>query len=411
MKITDFTHHDEVRDILANLKNDGIADKVFSDLIDLEGNQYVELVMEGGGVLGVALVGYNYVLEQMGLRFFSLAGTSAGSINALLLAGMGDVSKPKAERLVQILANKNLMEFVDGDDDAQDFVKALVRGAGILKMIWKGVQIVDNIKNDIGLNPGNDFLEWMKDILKNNGIESVADLDEVFGTMPPGLKVRDGIDKTLDGLKPRFSVIGADLTTETKVEFPHMAGLYWEDANSVNPAIFARASMSVPYFFEPLVIRDIPHGIEAQKKWKYLVSYNGRVPREAYFVDGGIMSNFPVDIFHKRNVVPRLPTFGVRLGVDRDSANEITGPGNLFGAMFNSIRHLHDYDFILKNPEYKLLLEKIDIGQHDWLNFAMEDKDKVDLFVRGAQAAARFLRKFNWEEYKEVRRKKMEAFL
>ena len=411
MKITDFTKQPDVLKLINELKDEGIPNKQFSDLLDADGNQYVELVMEGGGVLGVALVGYNFVLEQVGLRFFSLAGTSAGSINALLLAGLGDVSKPKAEKLVQILANKDLMEFVDGDDDAQDFVKALVKGAGILKMIWKGVQVVDNIKNDIGLNPGNDFLEWMIDILKTNGIESVADLDERFGTMPPGLKIREGINKTLDGLKPRFSVIGADLTTETKVEFPHMAGLYWNDAKSVNPAIFVRASMSVPYFFEPLMIRDIPQGAGAKKKWKDLVSFNGKVPREAFFVDGGIMSNFPVDIFHKRNVVPRLPTFGVRLGVDRDSANEISGPGNLFGAMFNSIRHLHDYDFILKNPEYKLLLEKIDIGKHDWLNFAMEDKDKVDLFLRGAQAAARFLRKFNWEEYKEVRRKKMEASL
>jgi NTE family protein len=120
-------------------------------------------------------------------------------------------------------------------------------------------------------------------------------------------------------------------------------------------------------------------------------------------VDGGLMSNFPMDIFHKKNVVPRMPTFGVRLGISRNQANEITGPGNLFGAMFNSIRHLHDYDFILRNPDYKLLLEKIDIGDHNWLNFALDDEAKIDLFVRGAKAAANFVRKFNWEDYKKVR--------
>jgi NTE family protein len=100
----------------------------------------------------------------------------------------------------------------------------------------------------------------------------------------------------------------------------------------------------------------------------------------------------------------------VRLGIDRDAANNITGPGKLFGAMFNSIRHLHDYDFILKNPEYKQLLEKIDIGDHDWLNFAMPDEDKIDLFVRGAQAAAKFLRKFDWQGYKALREKQSKAF-
>jgi len=409
MKITDFTQHPDVFHLIEDLKNEGIPKKQFSDVLDAQGNQYVELVMEGGGVLGVALIGYNFVLEQMGLRFFSLAGTSAGSINALLLAGMGDVSKPKAEKLVDVLANKNLMEFVDGDSDAQDFVEAIVKGAGIMKMVWKGVQIVDNIRDDIGLNPGNNFLDWMAGILKKNGIESVADLEKNFEAVPNGLKIREGIGRSIDGLKPRFTVIAADLSTETKVEFPRMASLYWEDDKSINPAVFVRASMSVPYFFSPLIVDDVPQGEQAMHNWKTLASFNGAPPKKAYFVDGGIMSNFPMDIFHKKNVVPRMPTFGVRLGIDRDKANHINGPGELFGAMFNAIRHLHDYDFILRNPDYKQLLEKIDIGNHNWLNFAMPDEDKMDLFVRGAKAAALFLRKFDWKNYKAMRQKQVDA--
>jgi len=409
MKITDFTQHPDVFHLIEDLKNEGIPKKQFSDVLDEDGNQYVELVMEGGGVLGVALIGYNFVLEQMGLRFFSLAGTSAGSINALLLAGMGDVSKPKAEKLVDVLANKNLMEFVDGDNDAQDFVEAIVKGAGIMKMVWKGVQIVDNIQDDIGLNPGNDFFDWMADILKKNGIESVTDLEKSFGAVPGGLKIREGVGRSIDGLKPRFTVIAADLTTETKVDFPRMAPLYWEDDKSVNPATFVRASMSVPYFFSPLIIDELPQGDQAMRNWETLASFKGTPPKKALFVDGGIMSNFPMDVFHKKNVVPRMPTFGVRLGVNRNKSNDIDGPGKLFGAMFNSIRHLHDYDFILRNPDYKQLLEKIDIGDHNWLNFAMNDKDKVDLFVRGAKAAAVFLRKFDWKGYKAVRQKQVDA--
>ena len=79
MKTTDFTNHPEVIQLLAGMKKDKVNEKQFSDLTDSSGNQYVELVQEGGGVLGVALIGYTYVLEQMGIRFFSLAGTSAGS--------------------------------------------------------------------------------------------------------------------------------------------------------------------------------------------------------------------------------------------------------------------------------------------------------------------------------------------
>ena len=403
MKTTQFTEHPTVFHLIDDLKKEGIPQKLFSDVVDDKGNQYVELVMEGGGVLGVALIGYNYVLEQMGIRFFSLAGTSAGSINALLLAALGDVSQPKAERLVEILANKNLMEFVDGDSDAQSFVKALIQGDSMMKMIWKGAQVIDNLREDIGLNPGDDFLQWMTGILNDNGIKTMADLQRQFGQVPPSLKIRSGVDKSISGLNPRFAVIAADLSTETKVDFPRMTPLYWENPEEVNPAIFVRASMSVPYFFRPLTITDCPEGPQALTNWEELASFYGEPPKTAYFVDGGILSNFPVDIFHKQNVVPRLPTFGVRLGIDRNTANKITGPGNLFGAMFNSIRHLHDYDFILRNPDYKMLLEKIDIGDHNWLNFAMDEKSKIDLFVRGAQAAASFVRRFDWSKYKQIR--------
>ncbi len=403
MKITEFTNHPQVYQVLRALRDEGIDKKQFSDVLDGDGNQYIEVVMEGGGVLGVALIGYTYVLEQMGLRFFSVAGTSAGSINAMLLAGFGDISKPKGEKLIESLVNKNLYDFVDGDHDAREFIEALVEKAKMLKLAWRGMQVVDNLTQDLGLNPGDDFYEWLAGILKNNGIESLADLQRQFGAIPADLQIRQGVQRDTVGLSPRLAFIASDLTTETKVEFPKMGELYWEKPDEVNPALYVRASMSIPYFFVPLIIKDLPAGPAALTAWDKLAGYHGEVPEEAYFVDGGILSNFPIDVFHKYNTIPRLPTFGIRLGIDRNSANKITSPFNLFGAMFNSIRHLHDYDFILKNPDYKQLVQHIDIGPHDWLNFGISDDAKKDLFYRGAVAAANFLRKFDWLKYKQTR--------
>jgi len=403
MQISDFTNQPDVVQLIAGMKKDKIDQKLFSDLLDSSGNQYVELVQEGGGVLGVALIGYTYVLEQMGIRFFSLAGTSAGSINAMLLAGQGDVSKPKSDRVIEVLANTNLYDFVDGDSDSKDFIKALVEKAKRVKLIWKGWQVLDEIFDDLGLNPGDAFLDWLTKFLNSNGITTLADLKNNFMKLPPDLMIRPGIAKTLDGLKPRIAIITADLTTETKVEFPAMANLYWANPEIENPALYVRASMSIPYFFSPLRIPNIPQGPEVQQNWEDTVSFMGIPPQEAVFVDGGILSNFPIDVFHKWNSVPRMPTFGIRLGDDRNKANVITNPTNLFGAMFNSLRHLHDYDFILKNPDFRLLIEKIDIGDHDWLNFGITDEAKLDLFKRGAQAAERFLRTFDWANYKVVR--------
>jgi len=403
MKTTDFTQHPEVSKIIASLRKDGIDKKVFSDVIDGNNSQYIEFVQEGGGVLGVALIGYTYILEQMGLRFFSLAGTSAGSINALLLASFGDISQPKSDKIIQALANKNLYDFVDGDKDVKDFVNALVEKAKVLKLAWKGMQVIDNLTQDLGLNPGDNFTNWLAGILKDNNISTTHDLYESFGKVPTGMKIRAGVNRDIAGLSPRFAVITADLTTETKVEFPRMRSLYWKKPDEINPALFVRASMSVPYFFTPLVVSNIPKGPEAVKNWNELVKFTGNLPGEVHFVDGGIMSNFPIDIFHKVNSVPRLPTFGVRLGVDRNEANKISSPINLFGAMFNSLRHLHDYDFILKNPDFEMVVHHILIGDHNWLNFSLSDNDKIDLFRRGAIAAGEFLRKFDWQEYKRRR--------
>ena len=403
MKITEFTKHPDVVRILKALKDEGVQRKSFSDVLDTEGNQYVELVMEGGGVLGVALIGYTYVLEQLGMRFFSVAGTSAGSINAMMLAGFGDISRPKGDRLIEALVNKDLYDFVDGDDDAKDFIKALVTGAGRVKMVWKGMQVIDNITQDLGLNPGKDFLDWLTGILQDNGVNTTKDLLGQFGKLPQGLHIRPGVQRDTAGLSPRMAFIAADLTTETKVEFPRMGKLYWKDPENVNPAYYVRASMSIPYFFHPLVLSSLPDGPDAVAAWDELASYRGEVPGEIYFVDGGLLSNFPIDVFHKHNVVPRLPTFGVRLGIDRNKPNRISNPMNLFGSMFNSIRHLHDYDFILRNPDYKQLVKSIDIGNHDWLNFGIDGKAKKDLFYRGALAASEFVRKFDWEKYKQTR--------
>jgi NTE family protein len=100
-------HQTDVQDRVQRL-----AGKRFSDVTDHNGFQYVDLVQEGGGVLGIALVGYTYVLEQAGIRFFSLAGTSAGAINTLLLASLGKIGDAKLECILELLACQNLMEFV-----------------------------------------------------------------------------------------------------------------------------------------------------------------------------------------------------------------------------------------------------------------------------------------------------------
>jgi NTE family protein len=377
----------------------------FSDIIDENGNQFVDIVMEGGGVLGIALAGYTYVLEHAGIRFRHIAGTSAGSITALLLASLNSPSEEKSKKLVDILSHMPLNGFIDGDSDAQDFVETIVEKAKMVKILWKGMQIMDNLKDDLGLCKGAAFESWLTDELGKVGVKSVDDLNKKMSKV--SLKVRD--TRTYTGTLPtmgRLAMVAADVTCRVKVEFPKMAELYFDNPNSINPAKFARASMSIPFIFQPARAEKCPDNLELWKKHGHHIK---KCPDNVIFMDGGIMSNFPINMFHTPSMVPLAPTFGVKIGVD-EQIIEIDSPGKLLSAVFNAARGDLDADFILQNPDYKHLVKEIDTGEHNWLNFNLTLDEQVDLFARGAEAASQFLTGFNWSKYKEIRGSLAEAY-
>jgi NTE family protein len=397
-----FTEDEQVIHLIDGLWRD-VEQKHFSDLQDDDGNEYVDLVMEGGGVLGIALVGYTYVLESVGIRFVGLGGTSAGSINALALCAAGPMGQARSERVLEVLAKLDMYDLVDGDSDARDFVDALVERSKMVKLAWKGMQVVDNIVEDLGLNPGKAFEDWLANVLHGWRIRTNADLERRRSKLPRGLAKTDG-EKIRELMAP-LVIIAAEVTTESKVIFPEMADLFWADPQSVAPEQFVRASMSIPFFFHPFRVE--PPRTPARQRaraWANRVGYLGVIPDEAVFVDGGIMSNFPINVFHT-DQPPSRPTFGVKLGTDRSEPHAVEKPHQLLGAIFNSARHTLDYGFFLTHPDYKHLVEVIDTGEHHWLNFELGPEEQRDLFRRGARAAARFLRRFDWAAYKEVRRR------
>ncbi|MGN6617009.1 MAG: patatin-like phospholipase family protein, partial [Ilyomonas sp.] len=122
-----------VNELKQKLVKDGRM-PVFSDLIKKENKtvyQYVNYVQEGGGVLGVALVGYTYILEKLGIRFLRLAGTSAGAINTIMLASVDKRNYTSADEKLELkseiilyeMLNYDFWKFVDGNW----FTKLLIR--------------------------------------------------------------------------------------------------------------------------------------------------------------------------------------------------------------------------------------------------------------------------------------------
>jgi NTE family protein len=408
--------------------------KHFSDIVDVQGHQYVDLVMEGGGTLGIALLGYVHALESVGIRFLNIGGTSAGSITALLLAALRqDKSEPKSARMVELLSKLNLRSLMDGDRRAQRFIDAVQRRhaapqgssrlvrfqarlaslyLGLLRVLH-GLRASPGLLRNLGLNPGRKFLEWIENILREEDANTLAKL-EARVKQPPdgGLYLREAPERAPEPFSPkgdiRLALIAAEVSTGTKVDFPRTAPLFWKAPASISPAQFVRASMSVPFFFFPLYVEDLP---QEQDRWEELVGYDGELGPACTLVDGGIMSNFPISEFHKQGV-PRTPTFGVKLGAEQRRLRPIGAEqralrarplGQLTGAIFNAARHTLDYDFIYKNPDYRRLVAYIDTGAHNWLDFRLSAAAQVDLFLRGVKAGVRFLREFDWGAYKQLR--------
>ncbi|SHJ63097.1 NTE family protein [Tangfeifania diversioriginum] len=415
MTYEDFTGQPEFQEMLKEAEK--LKGKVFSDIIDSEGRQYVDLVQEGGGVLGIALVGYTYILETAGIRFFNLAGTSAGAINTLVLAGIDSIEKSKSQQVLDVLARQDLFEFVDGDPVLKGIMQKVIDGTPIKKMWWKLLWNIKKIKKalfvNLGLNPGKAFEKWIEEVLKEspNQITTIGQLKEKRDKkhFPGGLKHRVSGDPLTDEMA-RIHIIAADVTTQTKVLFPEMGHLYWGDKmNEVSPAKMVRASMSVPFFFIPLEIGNLPgSGEPASNEWQQLANYHGHIPDKVKFVDGGMISNFPINVFHfKPGAIPRKPTFGVKLSSYRQECAEVDDFGSFAGAMISTMRHDADNEFLIQNPDFEKLICFIDADKDfNWLNFKMSDQKKKKLFLLGARKGLEFIQKFDWENYKKIRAKR-----
>lgn len=437
-----------------------ITEFPISDIVDDDGNQYVDLVMEGGGVWGIALVGFTYTLEQAGIRFLNLGGTSAGAINAVLLAALGKPSEEKNIELLNIFDSMQLEKFIDGGFIARSLVKDLQKYEDDQSIFMKSKIILKVIgavaarklcPKVLGLNPGHKFEDWLETTLTDKGISTTK---ELFNNLQnSNLKIRNiEIRKFRPFDESRFendfktnvlAMVTSDIITESKIVLPQMAPLYWENPLTTHPKEYVRASMSIPLFFEPVrrpQLKEYP-----KDSWKVLTGYEGPPPELAYLVDGGITSNFPIDVFHSRDCIPLCPTFGVKLGVDREQSLKIDWILNFVGAMFDTARHNSDYSFVYNNEDYRKIITFIDTAKiynpikeaknyidstyanlppknesqkYGWLEFGMSTKKKAALFALGAKAARDFIcgnqvfevdpnekviEPFDWRAYKVLR--------
>ena len=226
-----------------------------------------DLVLEGGGVKGLGLVGAVTALDDAGYSFPRVAGSSAGAIVACLVAALQAAGEPVG-RLDDIVRALDVRRFRDSG------------GLGRLPVVGRVLAL---LVHD-GIYEGRYLEDVLTGALGELGVHTFADL-----AIPEDDPAAEGLPP---GRRSRLVVTVSDLSRSRLARLPWDLPDYGVEDMPVAKAV--RASAAIPFFFQP--VRQPTSG------------------GEATWVDGGLLSNFPVDLFDRTDSAePRWPTFGVRL--------------------------------------------------------------------------------------------------
>jgi NTE family protein len=303
----------------------------------------VDLVFEGGGLKGIALVGAYSALEDRGYRPQNMAGASAGAIvSALVAAGY------TAAELREVIGGLDLPSLEDP-----------VR-KGRLPVFSKTVSIIEHR----GIYEGKALLRWLTSLLEAKGVRTFGDL-----VRRPDAELR---------YRYKLQVIASDLTAERLLVLPRDA--HWlgvDDPDELSVALAVRMSMSIPLFFEPVSFKEPKTG------------------REHLLVDGGMLSNFPVWLFDSDE--PLWPTIGVKF-IEDDPRAPLAAPrvrGGLFGlvdyarSLVETMMEAHDR-FYLEETDFHRTIAIDPLGVRT-TEFDLPRERALALYASGRAAAEEFL--------------------
>ena len=225
----------------------------------------VDLVLEGGGVKGLGAVGAAVRVLEAGYRVERVAGTSVGAIVGAFVAAGAD-----ADELRAIMDRLQLDRVPD-------------TGWPRLPLVGPALGLLTTS----GLFRGDHLLDWLRTELADLGVRTFGDL-----------RRHDGGDDANLAIDRRYALVvtATDVTNGRLLRLPWDYDRYGLVADEQPVAEAVRMSMSVPFLFRPCFLPDPATG--------------GR----ATIVDGGVLSNFPVELFDRTDGEPaRWPTWGVRI--------------------------------------------------------------------------------------------------
>jgi NTE family protein len=295
-----------------------------------------DAVFEGGGVRGIAFIGAVQEMEKSGYQWERIAGTSAGSVVAALLA-----CGYSARELVQIMKTLNYSRLL-----GKTWVHSLpLIGKAIPLLMHSGIYLNTPLEGQLTF--------W----LKRKGVST-------FGDLPDG----------------KLKIIASDISSGKMLVLPDDLPRYHISPSKFPIAAAVRMSTTIPYFFQPYRLRT-------------------KIRRKPYYIlDGGLLSNYPVWIFDVEGT-PRWPTFGFRLLGEQPETPfyDINGPFSMFRAMFQTMLRAHDQRHVDKHSRARTIF--IPTGEVTTTQFDLSAEDRDFLYQSGRDTARRFLAAWNYEKY------------
>ena len=322
-------------------------------------DRHADLVLEGGGVKGISHVGAISALEAAGYTFPRVAGASAGAIvGALVAAGMS------ADRLTRAMRAVDYRSF--RDRGLLDRVPIVGRGLSLL------------LEN--GIYEGTAVREWLGNLLADEGVETFADLrtDDPDSALAPHQRYR-------------LVVVVADLTHGELIRLPwDYERTYGLDPDRQLVVDAVRASMSIPFFYEPVTL-EAADGTRST------------------LVDGGVLSNYPIDTFDRTDGrPPRWPTFGIKIVPQLPAGRARLfpllglvpfGPVRLLEQLVTTMMVGHDQAQLAK-PWVAARTIRVDTGTISPVDFGLSDAEQETLYKAGRTAARHFLSRWDFDAYR-----------
>jgi NTE family protein len=308
----------------------------------------VNLVLEGGGVKGIGIIGAVLALDEAGFRFRRVAGTSAGAIAAALVAA-------------NIAAGASLADVKDqiGSVDYRRFTEGHTGRIGQFK----------SLVTKLGMFPGDYLVAWLGGILDDLGVTKFGDLR------------RDGLG---DVFPYSLVVHTADITRGRLVRLPHDYSHYGKDPDEERIVDAVRASMAIPFFFEPVRV-DFEEDTDG----------GPRVSAKATWVDGGLLSNFPMETFNDLQngvVVDAWNTIGVKLSDKVVSQKPLDPTDGVVEELHQILKTLLDNSnryFVPPDKQRGTIF--VDSAGIDTTDFDLTVEQQETLFGNGQQAARDWL--------------------